>query len=135
MQLHFFAEVKKMVHATRRIWIAVFLFVLIACPMAPAMAGPGMVRGHITYVWTSPSGNALRIGLDQAIPFPGNCDMSDFLWIVLPNGVEGSRFVAAVMTAYSTKSVVNFWVSTCSTDKPWGGTHPVPDDIYVGGGF
>lgn len=114
---------------------SMFLFVFIAFSSAPAMAGAGMVRGHITYVWTAPGGGALRIGLDQPINFPGNCQMNDFLWVVLPQGVEASRYVAAVMTAYSTKSEVNFWVSHCSTDQPWGGTHPVPDDIYVGGGF
>jgi hypothetical protein len=59
--------------------------------------------------------------------------MNDFLWVVLPPGLEASRYFGAVMTAYSSKSEVNFWVSHWSTDKPWGGTHPVPDDIYVRG--
>jgi hypothetical protein len=98
-------------------------------------AQPGFVRGHITYVWTSPGGGALRIGLDQHINFPGSCEMNVFLWVMLPQGVEASRFVDAVLTAYSTKSQVSIWVSHCSADGPWGGTHPVPDDIYVGGGF
>ncbi len=49
----------------------------------------------------------------------------------LDSSPASSRFVALITTAFVSGKTAYFWLSRCTSGVYWGGTRPVPHDIYL----
>ena len=96
-----------------------------------ALAGAGSGNGTITQFYINSSGTLARVQFSQPTANPDGCTKDAFYLVDLSEGNGSSRFAAALLTAYTTKNTVSFWVSGCVDAAFWGGTYPKLNDIYM----
>lgn len=111
-----------------RILVAIFLLLSVVKVHA---VGTGSGWGTITQVNIPASGGMVRFSFSQPIVNPAVCEGTDFYVRELDNSVASSRYLSAILTAYTAQKEVSFWIEGCTQGQWWGKTRPQPDDIYM----
>lgn len=100
---------------------------------APAWAGALSGYGYITEINMPADGNMIRIRFSEAIQNPDGCGGAEFYIRELGTSAGSNRFVATLLTAYTAKKRVQFWISGCTQNQWWSATRPQLYDVYVDG--
>ena len=94
-------------------------------------AGAGSGNGKITQMHIDALGTRVRINFSEPIVNPEGCQKAEFYMLELNDSNSSSRYVAALLSAYTAEKTVYFWISGCTTGQYWGGTRPQLHDIYL----
>ena len=111
--------------------IAYLMLPLLLTLSLNAYAGVGSGQGTIDHLYINDAGTIVRVGFSEPIKNPDGCTKSTIYLHLLSNDDASSRFLSALLTAYTTKSTVSFWVSGCTSAPWWGGSFPDIHDIYM----
>ena len=94
-------------------------------------AGAGSGDGTITELHMNGDGTRVRIKFSEPIANPDGCEKAEFYMRELDDSNSSSRFVAALLSAYTAEKTVQFWISGCTTGAYWGGTRPKLVEIFL----
>lgn len=94
-------------------------------------AGEGSGTGKITELYVDAKGTIVRIKFSQPTKNPHSCQKAEFYMIELDGGPGSSRYLSALLTAYTAQKNVSFWIHGCTRGSYWGGTRPQLHDIYM----
>ena len=98
----------------------------------PATAGEYSGTDGITELYVNATGSIARVRFsEKPMKNPNNCQRSDYYMIELNDSPGSSRFLSTLLTAYTAKSKVGFWINGCTDRRYWGGTQPKLYDIYM----
>ncbi|GLQ76324.1 hypothetical protein [Vibrio penaeicida] len=109
----------------------ILLSVIVLIPSLSFAAGVTSDKGQVKLINVQREGNFVRVDFSQPIKNPGNCEGASFYIAELSDSSGSNRFYSALLTAYTSKSTVSFWVSGCTKQKYWGQTRPAIFDIYM----
>ena len=94
-------------------------------------AGASSGNGAISQLYVNARGTIVRVHFSAPIVNPDGCQKAEFYMLELDDSNSSSRYVAALLSAYTAEKTVQFWISGCTTGQYWGGTRPKLHDIYL----
>jgi len=96
-----------------------------------AYSGAGSGVGKIELLYVKPNANWMKIHFSREIVNPNGCEKTGFYIVELDDSKASDRFYSALLAAYAAQKDIHFWISGCSSVKPWGGNRPKVYDIYM----
>ena len=112
-------------------YMRVIILLITAIFTFSANAGQASSYGKITNFHTRADGLMLKIDFSETIVNPGNCEGAGFYIAELDDSPASQRFYSAILTAFTAKKSVQFWISGCTQNQWWGKTRPRIYDIYI----
>jgi len=107
--------------------LLIFVFALTQSAYASGPSG----SGYITEFYTNASGSMARVKFSTPIANPDNCEAGDYYIVELDDSAGSNRYYSALLMAFTTKKIVNFWIIGCTNTKYWGHTRPKLHDVYI----
>lgn len=128
--LHHFSKLNSLLHKVSR-HIGAAILLLIASTMTAHAVGVGSGWGTITQLNIPADGSMVKIWFSQPIVNPAGCTGGEFYIRELDNSVASNRFLSAILTAFTAKKNVSFWIEGCTQNPWWGKTRPQLYDVYM----